>query len=618
MPGVRSLWDNFKCTNIRIVGVPEKERKQDTEDLFEEIMAENFPYLDTVGCSAKRHGAVRFLSGVCSSRGCGCRQQRQGPAETAAPARSTWRRTRQRCADLPVEMLVEIFASLPGTDLPSLAQACTRFHSILHTDSIWRRRCREEYGLGENFRNLEVDGPMQLKPSFRIRLTERKSATVECMEGYSRPHSGHYSRPHRCHLRIQKDGFTIKCNHSMSGCSQKHLPKWVSEARGLVLQHAQWFSYRHSDCLTYRRIYLPPSHPDDLIRPGLFKGTYDAYRLKIAMLSFHGKYARATKIAGDPGIPAWKETLEIHLRHRIQLRNAEILRNFNVLSRIVQALHEQVIQELQEEEDGPEDSPAQPSVGGSGAAALGSSPPTALLCLRADQNYPRAYRMCFYGVDIVNVCGSAYPHRFPGIFILFDENQFGFLCLERKCFILYRRVQDTFRNLKRPALLRPALRKTLVAELGVADCVAAGTSFPPAAVFLWPPARSERLPIEVPLGVADRAGGRRSDWQVARRKLLLANNWCQQPGIFEVKMTESNLQSLHHPQCGFQGHLGINTQNYSTEWRLQSTALANLHLQAFSTYLSLGFCFHGEDVALEGGYLLCELTEKKPRALSGS
>ncbi|KAK1345675.1 hypothetical protein QTO34_008139, partial [Cnephaeus nilssonii] len=30
--------------------------------------------------------------------------------------------------------------------------------------------------------------------------------------------------------------------------------------------------------------------------------------------------------------------------------------------------------------------------------------------------------------------------------------------------------------------------KTLVAELGVADCVAAGTSFLPAAVFLWPPA----------------------------------------------------------------------------------------------------------------------------------
>ncbi|KAK1339272.1 hypothetical protein QTO34_019952 [Cnephaeus nilssonii] len=42
---VRSLWDNFKRTNIRIMGVPEEEREQDTENLFEEIMTENFPHL---------------------------------------------------------------------------------------------------------------------------------------------------------------------------------------------------------------------------------------------------------------------------------------------------------------------------------------------------------------------------------------------------------------------------------------------------------------------------------------------------------------------------------------------------------------------------------------------
>ncbi|KAK1339817.1 hypothetical protein QTO34_018374 [Cnephaeus nilssonii] len=93
-------------------------------------------------------------------------------------------------------------------------------------------------------------------------------------------------------------------------------------------------------------------------------------------------------------------------------------------------------------------------------------------------------------------------------------------------------------RLKRPALLRLALQKMLVAELGVTDCVAAGTSFPPAAVFLWPPARSERLPIGVPLGVADRAGGRCSDRRVARGKLLLAENWCQQPGEGKVYCTK--------------------------------------------------------------------------------
>nr|KAF6341536.1 hypothetical protein mMyoMyo1_011952 [Myotis myotis] len=41
---VRNLLDNFKRTNIHIMGVPE-EREQDIENLFEEIMTENFPYL---------------------------------------------------------------------------------------------------------------------------------------------------------------------------------------------------------------------------------------------------------------------------------------------------------------------------------------------------------------------------------------------------------------------------------------------------------------------------------------------------------------------------------------------------------------------------------------------
>ena len=37
---------NLKCTNIRIIGVPEgEEREKGMETLFEEIMAENFPNL---------------------------------------------------------------------------------------------------------------------------------------------------------------------------------------------------------------------------------------------------------------------------------------------------------------------------------------------------------------------------------------------------------------------------------------------------------------------------------------------------------------------------------------------------------------------------------------------
>ena len=32
---LRNLWDNFKCSNIRIIGVPGEEEEEDIENLFE-------------------------------------------------------------------------------------------------------------------------------------------------------------------------------------------------------------------------------------------------------------------------------------------------------------------------------------------------------------------------------------------------------------------------------------------------------------------------------------------------------------------------------------------------------------------------------------------------------
>ena len=43
---LRKLWDNFKHSNIRIIGVPKgKEQEEDVENLFEQIMKENSPNL---------------------------------------------------------------------------------------------------------------------------------------------------------------------------------------------------------------------------------------------------------------------------------------------------------------------------------------------------------------------------------------------------------------------------------------------------------------------------------------------------------------------------------------------------------------------------------------------
>ncbi|XP_005884227.1 PREDICTED: F-box only protein 31 [Myotis brandtii] len=346
--------------------------------------------------------------------------------------------------DLPPELLVEIFALLPGTDLPCLALACTKFHHILHIDSIWRRRCREEFGVRETleilkmigmsyrevytkllhpYRNIlglwqpdddyrrllyvavdglcitgwmnrpclntHVDGPMQFQPLFRICLTERKSATLEYMDDF-------YSFSHSHHMQIRKDRFSIqwiKRDH------RTDLPMWLKGEWGWVLVREDRQQY---DCLTYRCVYLPPRHPDDLIRPGLFHSKYDGFRGKIAMLSFHGKYARVREIRGDF---IW--TLEIHLMRRIQLRDGEFFRNFNELSRVVQEIEE--------------------------------------------QDYPRTCRMCFYGVETFTLPGFADPMRLPVVFILFDENHFGFIWLEAKYFFLFGRVQNTFQNVEAPS-----------------------------------------------------------------------------------------------------------------------------------------------------------------------
>ena len=43
---LRDLWDNIKRNNIHIIGVPEgEEREKGPEEIFQEIIAENFPNL---------------------------------------------------------------------------------------------------------------------------------------------------------------------------------------------------------------------------------------------------------------------------------------------------------------------------------------------------------------------------------------------------------------------------------------------------------------------------------------------------------------------------------------------------------------------------------------------
>ena len=52
---LRDLWDNVKYNNIQIIGVPEEEQKKGYENIFDEIIVENFPNREKEIVKSKRH-----------------------------------------------------------------------------------------------------------------------------------------------------------------------------------------------------------------------------------------------------------------------------------------------------------------------------------------------------------------------------------------------------------------------------------------------------------------------------------------------------------------------------------------------------------------------------------
>ena len=53
---LRDLWDNIKCTNTRIIGVPEEEeKKKGPEKIFQEIIVENFVNMGKEIVKSRKH-----------------------------------------------------------------------------------------------------------------------------------------------------------------------------------------------------------------------------------------------------------------------------------------------------------------------------------------------------------------------------------------------------------------------------------------------------------------------------------------------------------------------------------------------------------------------------------
>ncbi|OCT58586.1 hypothetical protein XELAEV_18001910mg [Xenopus laevis] len=456
------------------------------------------------------------LCGVGQSGGCRRRQQRKGAGNDpeledeeeedevrieAGEAAVTPRRPHSLLL-LPPEILVEIFSLLPGTELGGLAQVCSKFRQILSTDTIWKRRCRQEYGVCENLRKLEVTGvschdvyvkllhqyrhilglwqpdigpyggllnvvvdglfiigwmylpphdphvdeAMRMKPVFRIHLMERKDATVECMYGHKGPHNSQIQI-------VKKDEFSTKClqtdYHRMSGGRQEEFRTWLREDLGRTLEdifheHMQElilmkFIYicQYDNCLTYRRIYHPPSHPEDLLNPGFFKGTYGSHGLEIVMLSFHGTIAKVTKI-----------TAQIHREQRQTDNEEDDGRGAGPDKAEPAQQPAPLLRPPNEDANGADDD-------GDGGEQKPPNVQSFVLpagVMARNEEYPRSCKMCFYGTGLIAGHGFSSPERTPGLFILFDEDRFGFIWLELKSFSLYSRMRDRFQQSEAPSL----------------------------------------------------------------------------------------------------------------------------------------------------------------------
>lgn len=57
----------------------------------------------------------------------------------------------------------------------------------------------------------------------------------------------------------------------------------------------------------------------------------------------------------------------------------------------------------------------------------------------------------FYGTGLIAGHGFTSPERTPGVFVLFDDDRFGFIWLELKSFSLYSRIKVSFQNAQAPS-----------------------------------------------------------------------------------------------------------------------------------------------------------------------
>lgn len=381
---------------------------------------------------------------------------------------------------LPPELLVKIFSYLSAKDLGSVSKVCKVFNEASRVEKIWQNRCMKDYkvrdfppspfsymqlytkvlhkygsllGLWQldithygglvqvkcehgkiigvewiTPKNPDYLKPLRQQQMFSIELSEDGETRVLCLRGYH--------GPHKCQINMRNGNFSSKCcvpdKHRHPKGKDEEFFDWVKEETGEILELHDGMIHellltkflnvkQYENSYNFRRLQLPRPRTKAIIQPGLFKGTYGNHGLELVLLKYDsdGYTVTATKLLGDPYVPADKITF------RANLRNSMILTEIQQLSmedlRRITRTGSAIL---------PENLPVQPFR-------------VPFDCMDRGSLTPSKCKARFHGHGQVAGHGFTNSSYIPGHWIVFNEDLFGFLWLELKSLSLFHRVQET-------------------------------------------------------------------------------------------------------------------------------------------------------------------------------
>ncbi|XP_056000497.1 F-box only protein 31-like [Ostrea edulis] len=384
---------------------------------------------------------------------------------------------------LPPELLTRILEEVPGKDLLNVCTSCKQLRDIVYVDSVWQRKCEEEYkfksidGWNMSYRDLYnkvlrqygdivglwwrdftyyggllqvkydsgcikgiellapvspyVDRPLRRKTLFTISLSSSGGLKVVSVHNAScseRPCSVHMKdETKRKILEYEVEPETDESvNQNVNG--GQDIVLWMEEELnldGAMDMYYNCYFKRGIAYLSSRHHYrwtpleIPKARIDVPIQAGLFKGTYSAHGIEILSLAYNDEKTEvtATKITGDPNIPATKVSVKADLT-----------------SPLVFTLDEQEHLRTLEEASQPHTEHPLPD-----------SQPFKIPEDCYDRDIEDIPKTCSFRCNAkgqISATGYTNPSFSRGHFVVFDENRFGMVWIELHSFSIYARVED--------------------------------------------------------------------------------------------------------------------------------------------------------------------------------